>query len=91
MALIDPADVSNFIEATVTAASILGGLSIELIARLFQSSRFLSVASITLATATGIAILGFGAPPVVLALVAWGSTALFAPLYSWSSRRVGRW
>ncbi len=26
MALIDPVDVSNFIEATVTAASILGGV-----------------------------------------------------------------
>jgi len=26
MALIDPTDVSNFIEATVTAASILGGV-----------------------------------------------------------------
>lgn len=58
---------------------------------MLQSWRLHNAFSVAVAIATGIAILGFGAPPVVLALVAWGGAALLAPLYAWSSRRVGRW
>lgn len=60
-------------------------------ARMIQSRRVIRALSCAVAVAAGISILAFGAPPIVLILASWGSVMVFAPLYAWSSRRVGRW
>ncbi len=48
------------------------------------------VFSTVLGSVAGIAILAFGVPPKVFALVAWGTIALYAALSSWAERRLGR-
>ncbi|HEU5143068.1 MAG TPA: hypothetical protein VFU04_07935 [Solirubrobacterales bacterium] len=60
-------------------------------ARLFVSLPAVFGMSTCIAVLTGIAILGFGAPPKVLAFVAWGVAAVFTPLIAWSHQRLGRW
>jgi hypothetical protein len=62
-----------------------------LMVQLIQSRRGTLGLSTVVGVTTAIAILGFGAPPVVMAPVFWGSTAAYAALYSWSSRKIGRW
>lgn len=46
--------------------------------------------STAVAVATGVAILGFGAPPAVLVPVAWASATIYMGLNSRFNRRLGR-
>jgi hypothetical protein len=46
--------------------------------------------STSVAVVTGIAIIDFGAPPVVLVTVTWGSMAIYGALSSSLDQRLGR-
>jgi hypothetical protein len=55
--------------------------------RLLRSPRRTFYLSCIASTATGIAIIGFGAPPVLIAWVGWGGVFLLSMVDSWGRRR----
>ncbi len=59
-------------------------------ARLLRLPWTLLAFSTTVAIATGIAIIGFGAPPKMLVPVTYATAAIIAALNSWAGDRLGR-
>jgi hypothetical protein len=62
----------------------------DLIARILGSQRGLFAVSSVVAVITGVAIIGFGAPPVILVVVAYGESLLVGASSGWVRRRLGR-
>jgi hypothetical protein len=58
--------------------------------RLLKSPRRTFYLSCIAATTTGIAVMGFGAPPVTVAYVAWGGAILLSMIDIRSRRRLRR-
>jgi hypothetical protein len=61
----------------------------ELMLRLSRSPKAIFLTSCVATILTGIAILGFGAPPVILAFVLWGGSILLGALNALADRRLG--
>jgi hypothetical protein len=60
--------------------------------QLSRSLKAIFVASCVTSILTGVAILGFGAPPIILAFVLWGGLILLGVLDALADRRLGsRW
>jgi hypothetical protein len=57
--------------------------------RLSRSLKAIFAASCVTSILTGIAILGFGAPPIILAFVLWGGSILLGALNALADRRLG--
>jgi len=57
--------------------------------RLARSLRAIFVSSCIAGSLTLVAILAFGAPPVVLVYVAWGGSILLGALHALADRRLG--
>jgi hypothetical protein len=62
----------------------------DLIARILGSQRGLFAVSSVVSVITGVAIIGFGAPPVILVVVAYGQAMLVGASSGWVRRRLGR-
>jgi hypothetical protein len=62
----------------------------DLMARLLQPPWGASVFSVIVAVATGVAILRFGAPSVVLIPVSWATAAAYTALKPHINRRLGQ-
>lgn len=59
-------------------------------ARLLISLRGTLALSCVAAIFTGVAVMGFGAPPVTVVWVSWGSAMFFSAAESWARGRLSR-
>ncbi|HEX5713570.1 MAG TPA: hypothetical protein VFX85_09680 [Solirubrobacterales bacterium] len=62
----------------------------DLMARLVQNPWSLLVFSTLVAICTGVAIMGFGAPPKVLVPITFATCAIGAGMSEWADQRLGR-
>jgi len=62
----------------------------ELMARFLRSPWGTFYLGCAAATLTGIAVLGFGAPPTTVIWVAWGGGVLVSAADTWARRRLKR-
>lgn len=62
----------------------------DLMARVFRPPWGASVFSAIVSIAVGVAIFGFGAPPVILVPISWATAAGYLTMKPWINRRLGQ-